>query len=537
MRRILLAAALLSAGLAFADGGHDHKAMKGEKLGDVHFPISCGAGSQATFDRAMAMQHSFWFEKSAETFSALAAQDPQCAMAHWGVAMSQYHPLWAPPTPEEFARGAAAVEKAKTAKKITPRERRYVEAIAAYYADADTLDAKARAVNYEQAMAKVHEADPADTEATILYALAIDSTADPKDKTYAHQKQCGELLEPIFAKQPHHPGLAHYIIHCYDNPVLAQQGLTAARAYAKIAPSVPHAQHMPSHIFTRLGLWDESIASNTRGYEAGRAYEREMKMTRMWGETAHASDYKHYALIQQGRFADAQKIADMFKSSQADNINVAQSAYGFANTFSRQTIDAGDWPAAASLPVQDSRQRDADANIYLARAMGSAHLGDVDATRKDVERLQAIENSLSDPYWRGQAEIKRLEGQAWLAFAEGHHEDALRLAREAAAKEDATDKNPVTPGALRPAHEVVADLLMETKQYAEAAKEYETSLRTAPNRFHALYGAAQASELAGDLAGARKYYGQLLEVAAKGDKTPQLEAARKFLAQRDVAKR
>ena len=537
MKRMMLAAVILSAGLAVADGGHDHKAMKGEKLGDVNFPISCGAASQTMFNRAMAMQHSFWFEKSAETFSALATKDPQCAMAHWGVAMSQYHPLWAPPTPDEFARGAAAVAKARSAKKATPRERRYVDAIAAYYAGADKLDAKARAMKYEQAMAKVHEADPKDTEATILYALAIDSTADPKDKTYAHQKHCGELLEPIFAKQPHHPGLAHYIIHCYDYPPLAQQGLSAARAYAKIAPSVPHAQHMPSHIFTRLGLWDESIASNTRGYEAGRAYEREMKMTRMWGETAHSSDYKHYALMQQGRFAEAQKIAEMFAKNPADNINVAQSAYGFANTFSRQTIDTGDWKAAAALPTQDSKQRDADANIYLARAIGSAHLGDLAGVAKDVESLQAIESSLSDPYWKGQAEIKRLEAQAWQAFATGHHDDALKLAREAAAKEDATDKNPVTPGALRPGHEIVGDLLVEMKQPAEAAKEYETSLRSTPNRFHALYGAAQANELAGDHVAARKYYAQLLQVAAKGDSSPELEAARQYIAQRDVAKR
>jgi hypothetical protein len=539
MRRILLAIpALFLVSSAWADGGHDHGKMAGEKLGNVHFPISCGTASQKEFDRGMAMQHSFWFEESYKTFRDLAAKDPQCAMAHWGVAMSQYHPLWGPPAKDEFAIGVSAIEKAMAAKKTSPRERKYVNAIAAYYTDADKLSPRDRALKYRQAMGALSETEPKDTEAAILYALALDATADPNDKTYANQKRCGEILEPIFAKQPHHPGLAHYIIHCYDNPALAAQGLNAARAYAKIAPSVPHALHMPSHIFTRLGLWDESIASNAAAAAAGRKYEQETKMNGMWDQTAHPLDYQQYALLQQGRVAEAQKIVEIMRTSPAADINVRAAAYGFASTSARQAIETEDWKAAAALVPQNSKERDADANIYLARAMGNARTGNADAARKDVDQLVEIEKSLADPYWKGQAEIKRLEGQAWLAFAENRGDEALNLAREAAAKEDATDKNPVTPGALRPAHEVFADLLLEMKHYSVAAKEYEASLKTTPGRFHALYGAAKASELANDKENARKYYAELLKVAAKGDAArPELEAAKKFVSSEQVATR
>lgn len=539
MRRILFSIVLaaLVCNIASADQDHKHEPMPGENLGNVHFPISCGAASQKQFDRGMAMQHSFWFEKAYETFSDLAAKDPECAMAHWGVAMSQYHPLWNPPTPKEFAIGAAAIEKAKKAKKASARERKYVAAIAAYYADAGKLDARTRAGNYQRAMGSLYESEPRDTEAAILYALALDATADPKDKTFANQKRCGEILEPIFAKQPQHPGLAHYIIHCYDNPVLAPQGLNAARAYSKIAPSVPHALHMPSHIFTRLGLWDESIASNAASAAAGRKYEQEVKMSGMWDQTAHPLDYQHYALLQQGRVAEAQKIVEIMRTSPAADINVRAAAYGFASTSARQAIETGDWKTAAALAPQSSKERDADGNIYLARAIGNARSGNAAAAQQDLERLTEIEKSISDPYWRGQAEIKRLKAQAWLAFAQGRGEEALSAAREAAAKEDATDKNPVTPGALTPAHEVVADLLFEMKRYPEAAKEYEESLKTSPGRFRPLYGAAKASELAGDRENARKHYSELLKVAGKGDDLPELRAAKKYVNSGEVAKR
>jgi len=293
---------------------------------------------------------------------------------------------------------------------------------------------------------------------------------------------------------------------------------------------------MPSHIFTRLGLWDESIASNSASAAAGRKYEQEMKMSGMWDQTAHPLDYEQYALLQQGRVAEAQKIVDLMKSSPAADINVRAAAYGFASTSARQAIETEDWKAAAALVPQSSKERDADANVYLARAMGNARTGNVEAARKDVDQLIGIEKSISDPYWKGQAEIKRIEGQAMLAFAESRSDEALNLAREAAAKEDATDKNPVTPGALRPAHEIFADLLLEMKHYSAAAKEYQTSLQIAPGRFHALYGAAKANEMAGDRENARKHYAELLKVAAKGDAgLPQLEAAKKYVSSEQVA--
>jgi tetratricopeptide (TPR) repeat protein len=533
----LAAAAILLSSLSFADGGHDHKQMPGEKLGTVNFPISCGAESQKAFNRAMAMQHSFWFEKAYETFGALAQKDPECAIAHWGMAMSQYHPLWAPPNAQEFKAGAAAVEKAKAAKKVTERERRYVDAIASFYADADKLDHRTRAMNYKNAMERLHQADPKDDEGTILYALALDSIADPKDKSYVYQKQCGETLQPLFDRMPNHPGLAHYLIHCYDNPALAPMGLKAARAYAKIAPTVPHAQHMPSHIFTRLGLWDEAIASNTGAAAAGRNFERNMKMTKMWRETAHALDYKHYALMQQGRISEAQKIVETFRQETPDDLNASQWSYAASNSFSRHAIETGDWKAAVALTPQTTHHRDADATIFLARAIGNARMGNATAARSDVENLQEIEGALTDPYWKGQVEIKRMEAQAWLAFAEGKHDEALSLAYGAADKEDATDKNPVTPGALEPAHEVIGDLLMAMKRPQDAGKEYEASLKTAPNRFHALHGAAMAYEQAGERENARKFYSELLKVAGKGDDSAALRSARKFVNGGEVAKK
>jgi tetratricopeptide (TPR) repeat protein len=294
---------------------------------------------------------------------------------------------------------------------------------------------------------------------------------------------------------------------------------------------------MPSHIFTRLGLWDEAIASNTGAAAAGRNFERNMKLAKMWRETAHAFDYKHYALMQQGRVNEARKIVETFQRETADDMNASQWSYAAANSFSRQAIDTGDWKAAAALTPQTTQHRDADAIIFLARAIGNARMGNSAAARSDVERLREIEIALADPYWKGQAEIKRLEAEAWLAYSEGRDEEALSLALEAADKEDATDKNPVTPGALEPAHEIVADLMMEMKGPQDAAKEYEASLKTAPNRFHALHGAAVAYEQAGDRERARKYYSELLKVAAKGDDSAALQAARKFVNGGEVAKK
>ena len=540
MRRILFSALASCALLVIpcsADQDHKHQPMQGEKLGSVHFAISCGAASQKEFDRGMAMLHSFWFEKADETFANLAKRDPDCAMAHWGVAMSNYHPLWAPPTKQEFSVGQEAVEKAKTAKKANARERRYIAAIAAFYSEPGKFDHRTRAKKYAEAMKSVHEADANDTEGAILYALALDSVADPKDKALTNQRQCGEILEPIFAKQPQHPGLAHYLIHCYDNPVLAPKALSAARAYLKIAPSVPHALHMPSHIFTRLGLWDEAIASNTAAAEAGHRFEREMKMDKLWGETIHALDYKHYALLQQGRVKEAQKIIDEMTQNAASTSNANQSSYGTANVFARHSIESGDWKAAANLPLKKSAVSDADGIIHLARAIGNGRLKNPDAVLKEVDELRAIEQQQSDLYWKGQVEIKRLEAEAWLAFANGEREKAIQLVKEAAAKEDGTDKNPVTPGSLVPAHEMAGDLLLELSRPAEALREYQVALKSTPNRFHSLAGAAKSADESGDKATARRFYAELLQVAAKGDDLRELREAKQYLNGAEVAKR
>jgi hypothetical protein len=521
----------------FADETHKHQRLPGEKLGSVHFPISCGAASQKGFDRGMAVLHSFWFEKADETFANLAKRDPECAIAHWGVAMSNYHPLWAPPNKQEFATGQAAVERAQKAKKVNAREKRYIAAIAAFYADVDKLDHRTRAKKYAEAMKSVHEADANDIEGAILYALALDSVADPKDKTLANQRQCGEILEPIFQKQPQHPGLAHYLIHCYDNPVLAPKALNAARAYLKIAPSVPHALHMPSHIFTRLGLWDESIASNSAAAEAGHRFEREAKMNQLWGETIHALDYKHYALLQQGRVNEAKKIVDELRQNPASTLNANQSSYGVANVLARHTIETADWKAAGNLPLKKTAVSDADAIIHLARAIGNGRLRNVDAVSQEVDALRAIETQQKDSYWTGQVEIKRIEAEAWLALARDDKDKAIQLAKEAAAKEDATDKNPVTPGSLVPAHEMAGDLLLELSRPAEALVEYQAALKSTPRRFRGLAGAAKAAERSGDKEAARRFYGQLLQVAAKGDDLPELRQAKQYVNSGELAKR
>lgn len=523
--------------LADDQPGHSHFGDMGQ-VGTVHFPTSCAAAVQPQFERAVAILHSFWYEEAEKAFQSVADSDPDCGMASWGVAMSLWHPLW-PGTPDAatLKKGLAAVTRARTVTKNTDRERGYIGAIAKFYEDSDKVDHRTRAQAYEKAMQQVAERNPKDREASIFYALALLATATPTDKTYANQKKAGAILEKVFAEQPNHPGVAHYIIHSYDNPVLAEHALNAARSYAKIAPSVPHAQHMPSHIFIRLGLWDEAIASNLASASAARDYEIKSHMDTAWDQRLHALDYLAYAYLQTGREGEARRVMEEAASVKAAKSANFVAGYSLAAIPARFAIERQHWAEAASLNVRQDSAPAAQAITRWARALGAARRGDVAAAQQEVASLESLKAKLeASPdagakYWAGQVEVQRRAAAAWVAHARGQDEEALQLMRSSVEMEEATEKSPVTPGPVLPARELLADLLLETKQPALALAEYETSLKSAPNRFHAIYGAAQAAEAANRPEVAKRYYQKVVEVCSQcGPDNPGLRRAQQFLA-------
>ncbi|MFB3815300.1 MAG: tetratricopeptide repeat protein [Terriglobales bacterium] len=510
---------LVPLGLALADEGHEHGPASG-KLGTVKFPTSCDKSVQNDFERAVAMLHSFWYDEAEKAFSAIAAKDRECAMAYWGIAMSLHHPLWAPASAAVLEKGSAAVAKARAAKKQTARERGYVEAIARVYEGDATRSFADRNKAWAVAMEEVHRANPNDREAEIYYLLALRSTAPNTDKTYAIQRKVGPRLEKLFAEQSNHPGLAHYIIHTYDYPELAAQGLHAARKYAKIAPESPHALHMPSHIFVRVGMWPDAIASNIDSAEAGRASAAKTGSAAAVSEQLHAMDYLVYAYLQRGEQAQARKIWDELKNIQADT-TIFSAGYAAAAIPARCTIETRRWAEARDLPELKLTGGSywtevANGIVYWARAVGAARSGDLDAARANGAQLEAIRDALLRSKKQDGAdtvEIMRLQAAGWTAFAAGQKDEALRLMRAAADLEDRTDKHPVTPGPVLPAREQLGDLLVELKRPDEALTEYKASLRTSPNRFNGLLGAARAAEMAGNSVEAKQLYAQLRQVA------------------------
>ena len=493
MRKTLLVATSLFVSVALADvpHQHDHPIDLGN-LGKVTFKTSC-KGSEIS--RAVAMMHSFWYAEAEKAFLRVAKSDPNCAMAYWGVAMANYHPIWAPPNGDELRAGKAAAEKAKSMKAGNDRERDYIAAINVFYADSDKLDHMTRAKAYEQAMEKVAAKYPKDDEASIFYALAMLGTASPNDKTYANQKKAAEILNRVLAKEPQHPGVAHYIIHSYDYPELASLALPAARTYAKLAPGSPHALHMPSHIFTRLGLWDESISSNLASAAKAKAYVTQIKPGLTSFDELHAIDYLVYAYLQQGDEAKAATLVEQVRTvsgAALDNPNFA-AAYAIAAVPARWTLERRKWDDAARLTVapQTFPWKNfpyAEANIHFARAIGAARSGDLNTAKAAVDQLAAIRKTLLDQkssYWADQVEIQRLSAQAWLAKAAGLREEAERLMRSAADLEDRTEKHPVTPGAIIPARELLAEMLLEDGKATEAVAEAERTLKVAPTRKNA----------------------------------------------------
>ena len=537
MRLVLL---ILIGTLATAQEDHSRHEHPVAGLGTVNLPTSCNASAQKLISRGAALLHSFGYEEARLAFSDAARADPACAMAHWGVARTWYHPIWAPPSADELKQGAAALERAMANDAKTERERDYIQALAVFYKDWQTVDHTTRAKAYEQALAKVYARHPKDDEAAIFHALQMVAIGylDRTDKTYAWQKKGGEILNQVLPRHQNHPGVAHYIIHSVDYPSIAELGLKAARAYAKIAPDSPHALHMPSHIFTRLGLWDDSIASNTASAKSAIAQAQRLRGGGGAYDQLHAMDYLLYAYLQQAKDKSAQKVlAEMTAITKLDE-NQFAAAYALAASPARWALERHDWKAAAALEVKPAwfpwdRFRNAEAMVHYAKAIGAARAGDAAAARRSAQEVAAIRSGLAntgDYDWTGSIGAQWEAATALVALAEGKKDEGLRLLRTAANHEDAVDKHPVTPGALLPVREILADVLLENGMAPEALKEYEAVLKIAPRRFNATAGASLAADKAGDKTRARAYAMQLLEITKNAEASrPELLWARGYL--------
>ena len=522
-------AATLSGAQAPPPLQHPHESGRPpEQLGRVHFENSCRAAVAADIDRAVALLHSFWFNVAAAAFTGVAEKDPGCGIAWWGVAMSRWGNPFAPARPAAaLEQGRAAIDKARAAGAKTERERAYIEAAAALFTDFATVDQRTRTVNYERAMERLYAAHRDDSETAAFYALAVNQTALPTDKTYAQQLKAAAILEPLFARTPDHPGAAHYLIHAFDHPPLAERALPAARRYARIAPDAPHALHMPSHTFTRVGFWEDSIATNIASAAAARKAGSP-------AETLHALDYQVYAYLQTAQDAAAKRVLGELQAIMAEVNTTEQYGqvgyYASAAIPARVALERAAWAEAASLTPRPSGFAFIDGMTYFARAIGAARGGQVAAAGADLQQLAALHAKLvaaKDDYWAQQVGIQEKGARAWVTFAEGRRDDALALLKEAAALEDSTDKSAISPGPLAPAREMLGDMLLEMKRPADALQELDAVMKKEPNRFRAIYLAARAAEASGDTARARRHFRQLVEMCPKGEPVrPELAAAK-----------
>jgi tetratricopeptide (TPR) repeat protein len=516
------------------------RAGKPEKLGDVNFPVSCNAAAQTEFNRAMALFHSFWFDPAKASFAEVLKHDPDCGMAYWGISiMSMGNPFTWPTNPNASKAGAPAAAEAQRVGAKTERERDYIAALGVFFKDWETTEFRPRAVAFEKAMQGVAAKYPDDDEAQILYALALNVTALPTDKSFANQYQAAAILEPLFRKHPNHPGVAHYLIHTYDYADLAEKGLPSARAYGAIAPSVPHALHMPSHIYSRVGLWPEMVDGNRASYLAVKGELKDKTLGIGAYDALHAMDYMVFGELQQAQDKAAKQWVDEAGSMRKVNVENFVAAYAFAAMPSRYALERGDWAQAAKLTLTPpdlawSKFPQAESILVFSRGLGAARTGDINSARKDVERLQALKEALTtakNTYWASQTDFQIKTVNAWIALAEGHSGQALQLMRAAAEAEEASDKHPVTPGNVLPSRELLGEMLLATDQPAQALPEFERSLKRDPNRFRGIYGAALAAERSGDETKARQYYAQLLKVAAQADgDRPEIQRARTVIA-------
>ena len=498
-----------------------------ERFGKVHFSTSCNDQAQRRFDRAMRYQHSFWHREAREIFEETLKADPECAMAYWGIALSLRLNPHIPPPKDNLALGLANLAKAKSIGARTQRERDYIDALLTFYVDHDTVSHGKRVQAYLKAMEALAGRYPDDDEAWIDYAITLNVAASPNDKTYANQLKGAAILEPIFQRQPRHPGVAHYLIHLYDYPAISEKGLDAARRYAAIAPAAPHAQHMPSHIFTRVGSWKESIASNSESARAAKAGKE-------FHDQLHAMDYLVYAHLQLTQDTQAREVMEEMIAVKGYNPNVRTGPYAVAASQARYMIERSDWSGAASLPVQLSQFAYADAVTHFARAVGAARSGNLGSARGDIARLAELRDKLrqaDDAYWSEQVDIQWQVATAWLLNGEDKQADALRVMSAAADAEDRTEKSILTPGPLAPARELYGAMLLDRGMAKDALAAFETTLRKEPNRLGATVGAAKAAEKMGDGAKARHYFAKVVALAdGAGESRVEVADARAFMA-------
>lgn len=541
MRKLTLILSLVAACCfsALADDGNHHDDLTLDQLGTVHFPVSCKPDSQKTFEKGVALLHSFWYEESKKMFTELAAHDPNCAMAFWGVAMSDWHELWDHPDAATIKSASEELRKADKLAQNTPaqnkpavtdRERTYIAALDAFYANSDKMDHEARARAYSSAMQHVYQQYPDDHEAAAFYALSLIASEPENDTTFDNRKQAGAILGKLFDIEPNHPGIAHYLIHAYDKPQLAELGLPAAKRYAAIAPSAPHAVHMPSHIFARVGDWQDSIKSNL----ASIALTRKATEMKMGGEghQFHAMDYLIYAYLQIGHEADALKIIDEVKAMPAAHMsghgNDTQ-AFGMSKFPAMYALELHRWSEAAALPVIATATPEDRAYTYWAKAIGSVRSGSVAEAKKDLAGIIAIKKDAVEKkksYISDEAEMFENEASAWILQGEGKNDEALTAMRKAADHEDAVGEEQTS----MPAREMLADMLMDMKHPEQALAEYQAALKFNPKRFDGLYGAGQAAEAAGQASRASEFYASLVkDCEGAGSERPELTRARQSL--------
>ena len=502
-----------------------------EQLGKVHFHNSCVPAVQLRFERAMALLHSFWANDAIKEFNAVLQQDPTCAIAHWGIAVAlQQNPLTAqPPTPQAVKDALAGLEKARIIGPKTQRERDYLAAIELIYRDAEKTDLRSRRLAYEKAMEALAQRYPDDPEAATFYALALQMTVQLTDRTYSNQLKSAAILERLAKDQPEHPGIVHYLVHAYDYPAIANRGLPAARLYARIAPNHPHALHMPTHIYTRLGMWQDSIEMNNRSAAAAKAEG-------IGFEQAHAMDYLVHAYLQLGQDAQAKRVIAESESITDINPAVFVGLYGAAAMQARYVVERRAWKEATTLKLQSTKFLFPDAITYFARGLGYARLGDLASANAQAAELQKIRDQLAaqnNTYWSNQTEVQQLAVAAWTSFAQGNRDTALKLMRAAADLEDSMEKHIVTPSPVVPARELLGEMLLEVGQAGEALQAFEASAQREPNRLRGLYGSARAAALSGDRAKAKMYYAKLVALTEKSDGSrPELEQAKANLVQR-----
>jgi tetratricopeptide (TPR) repeat protein len=513
----------------WCDEQHHHELNEGE-VGSIRFTTSCAKEVEGDFNRAVALLHSFQYEATRQAFEEVSRKDPTCAMALWGVAMSHYHGLWdSGDTTAGRAAQHQAAEVAASNSRTSVREKAYINALGEIYRE-DGKDSYAHSVAFEQKMAGVQDAYPDDTEAAIFHALTLDITAPKTDKTFANQRKCGEILEPIFEKLPNHPGVAHYLIHCYDNPALAQQGLKAARVYAKIAPASAHANHMPSHIFTRVGSWEESVQSNMRSEALAAAAEPTSKNGEARDQRLHAMDYMEYAYLQSGRVADAKRVMEHINGLAPVSGLTLTGDYALAAIPARYAIELGLWKEAVALVPRKEAVPWAQAITWAAVGTGAARSGNLTRAAEADHALQDLAEAtakLNNTYWSKQVRVQVQEVAAWIAQQKGEAAKALTLMTSAADLEESMDKHAVTPGAVVPAREMLGQLLLEQELPEQALQAFEAVLKIAPKRFNALYGAATAADAARNDTAADKYFRELIDVSVTDERRELVKARTK----------